>query len=247
MLGAGVLGLPSAFREMGWVGSTICLVIITAMSVYDGLILGWLRGSDETITSYGLLALKHARRFSPRAGRFWMRFTQIIGSVFILGSCTIYLVTCKISVMEVFQRCAANSSATDNSCSLVGCSDRGLADIDPTLWLLITAAVLYPLVHIRSLSDATIVSYIGVLTIAVVNTIIIARCISDAINGTHHGSGTYDRTLMDFVNGLTKLAFAYGGHVLMIDIHSEMANPGDWPKAVYLSQSFMFVNYAIVG
>jgi proton-coupled amino acid transporter len=247
MLGAGVLGLPSAFREMGWAGATVCLVIVAVMSLYGGLLLGWLRGSDSSIHSYPALARRYARNLGPAAGQFWMRFTQIIGGAFILGSCTIYLVTCKISIMEVFQGCPANTTAGNTTCDLTGCTEHGIADIDPTLWLVITAATLFPLIHIRSLADASIVSYVGVSTIAIVNAIIVARCASDAIHSNTHPARSYTPSLMDFVNGLTKLAFAYGGHVLMIDIHSEMREPADWSKAVYVSQLFMFINYAIVG
>lgn len=46
---------------------------------------------------------------------------------------------------------------------------------------------------------------------------------------------------------MTQLAFAYGGHVLMIEVQSTMVNPKDWPKALYSSQLFMFANYAVVG
>ena len=55
------------------------------------------------------------------------------------------------------------------------------------------------------------------------------------------------KSLEDFVNGMTQMTFAYGGHVLMVDIQGVMKKPSDWPKSIYVSQTFMFVNYAIVG
>lgn len=46
---------------------------------------------------------------------------------------------------------------------------------------------------------------------------------------------------------MTSLAFAFGGHVLMPDIQSEMAHPREFTKAVMLSQLFLVANYALVG
>lgn len=70
---------------------------------------------------------------------------------------------------------------------------------------------------------------------------------------------------------MTSMAFAYGGHVLMVEIQSEMAKPKEFHKvqcsethdhggpvalcthliivlqAVYASQGFMLMNYAVVG
>jgi amino acid permease len=119
------------------------------------------------------------------------------------------------------------------------------------VWLLISAAVLFPLIQLRSLSDAGLVAYIGVGTIGVVNLIIIGHAIFDLIHNNRPKDYTpanmYPDSFMDFINGLTQLAFAYGGHVLMVDIQSVMARPQDWPKAIYSSQIFMFANYAIVG
>lgn len=99
----------------------------------------------------------------------------------------------------------------------------------------------------RSLSDAGIVAYIGVATIAVVNVTIIARAIYDETGGKSEPTNDTPTSLQDFVNGLTVLTFAYGGHVLMVDIQAVMEKPQDWPKAVWGSQLFMFANYAIVG
>lgn len=136
-------------------------------------------------------------------------------------------------------------------CNDGGCSHNGSANFSTTVWLLISAAILFPLIQLRSLSDAGIVAYVGVGTIGVVNTIIIARAIYDLVQGNRaedfEPSNLYPNSLMDFVNGLTQLAFAYGGHVLMVEILSVMERPQDWSKAVYASQLFMVANYAIVG
>eukprot|EP00730_Choanoeca_flexa_P017978 TRINITY_DN8717_c0_g1_i1.p1 TRINITY_DN8717_c0_g1~~TRINITY_DN8717_c0_g1_i1.p1 ORF type:complete len:470 (+),score=101.85 TRINITY_DN8717_c0_g1_i1:126-1535(+) len=244
MLGAGVLGLPGATKQMGWLGAVAVLVLITMFSIYGGLLLGWLRNGDKKIATYGQLADTVAAKAGH--GTAWKWFVTVIGNIYILGSCTIYLVTCKLSLMQLFQKPPANGDAASADCTNTGSTKHGIADLSSTAWLLIAAAILYPLIHIRSLSEAGIVSYIGVATIAVVNVVIIAH----ALQSVSHETAPTDvlpSTFLNFVNGLTSLTFAYGGHVLMVDIQSVMAKPQDWPKAVWSSQLFMFANYAIVG
>lgn len=51
----------------------------------------------------------------------------------------------------------------------------------------------------------------------------------------------------DIINGMTQMAFAYGGHVLMLDMMRDMKRPLEFYKSVWLSQIFMFLNYAVVG
>eukprot|EP00045_Choanoeca_perplexa_P019395 m.2746 g.2746 ORF g.2746 m.2746 type:complete len:469 (+) comp4000_c0_seq1:99-1505(+) len=244
MLGAGVLGLPGAVKQMGWFGAVTVLLLITTFSIYGGLLLGWLRRGDKSIATYGQLADAIAAQSGQ--GSIWKWFVNVIGNIYILGSCTIYLVTCKLSLMQLFQKPPTNPDPVSADCSNTGYTHHGVADFSSTVWLLMAAAILYPLIHIRSLSDAGIVSYIGVATIAVVNVVIIAHAVQ-SVAGTTATTEVWPSTFLNFVNGLTSLTFAYGGHVLMVDIQSVMTRPQDWPKSVWSSQLFMFANYAVVG
>lgn len=280
MLGAGVLGLPAACAGMGWIGAIVVILLLTSFSIYGGLLLGILKGGDHTIDTYPELARRAAKSIGPGTAKFWARFCRVIGSIYMLGSCTIYLVTCKISLMLVFQKTQppGHGPAVPAECVTTGSSNDGIANLSQNVWLVVVAGILYPLIHIRSLADATVVALVGVVTIAIVNVVIIANSISEAASGSpngtaHNGSasllalGGYDaadplawsavaarphtqagpESLMQFINGMTQLAFAYGGHVLMVDIQASMAKPSDWPKSVYASQIFMFLNYCIVG
>eukprot|EP01147_Barroeca_monosierra_P001147 gene1147-4366_t len=220
MLGAGVLGLPYACSKMGWVGSAITLVCITMYSIYGGLILGWLRGDDDHIVTYGQLAEKVAK--ITNGGAFWKYFCQI------------------------FQDCASNGTNTSlpAQCNSDSCTEHGITNLSDTVWLLIAAAILYPLIHIRLLMMYSLGAFDN---ICLHRLFIIASTQGRHHSGKSHATALFPETLEDFVNGLTQMAFAYGGHVLMVDIQGVMERPQDWPKSIYLSQSFMFFNYAIVG
>eukprot|EP00051_Salpingoeca_urceolata_P006025 m.80099 g.80099 ORF g.80099 m.80099 type:complete len:458 (+) comp14651_c0_seq2:303-1676(+) len=257
MLGAGVLGLPFAVKGMGWAGAVVVLVFMTCMSIFGGLQLGSLRGNDSSVTTYAALARRCASKcWGPRAAKTWSYFVSTIGYTYILGTCTIYLITMKISVMEVLQKCEkphpglllVQATNTTNTCSSSGCSSKGVADLHDLVWLFIVCALVYPLTYLRSLADAAWVSYVGVATIVVVNSVILVYCVIDATHHKHHSSAPSEhRTFEDFINGLTQLAFAYGGHVLMVEIQSVMRTPTEFSKSVYLSQLVMFANYAIIG
>ncbi|EDQ89622.1 uncharacterized protein MONBRDRAFT_25158 [Monosiga brevicollis MX1] len=247
MLGAGVLGLPYAASQMGWIGAIIILCVITAFSIYGGLLLGKLRGKNLDIVSYAQLA-EYVSDYAGH-GKLWRTFVSAIGNTYVLGSCTIYLTTCKLSLEQIFQKCPDAASTVSAACSDTGCYSHGIADLSNTTWLIIAALILYPLVHIRTLSEAGIVSYVGCGTIAFVNAVIVVHSLTTVSAKHHHAAETdlYPASLKDFVNGLTALTFAYGGHVLMIDIQAVMKQPADWPKALYSSQLFMFANYCIIG
>lgn len=246
MLGAGVLGLPHAVKGMGLYTSIILLAIITGMSVYGGLLLGWIRDT-RPIRTYSDLALHCGNKISPRVG-IWSRFlVTVVAYSYIIGSCTIYLTTMKICLMEMIQKCE-DISTLGAICDQPACSTQGVANLSSTVWLLISMLCVFPLIHFRSLSDASIVSYFGVLTIAIVNVIIVVRCIIvDTDNSAPKAVEPYERSFRDVINGMTSLAFAYGGHVVMPDIQSEMRSPQDFSKSIFLSQFFMLINYSVVG
>eukprot|EP00055_Hartaetosiga_balthica_P007129 m.24101 g.24101 ORF g.24101 m.24101 type:complete len:505 (-) comp5617_c0_seq1:1048-2562(-) len=245
MLGAGVLGLPYACRRLGWISSVVVLTLITLFSIYGALLLGWLRGNDNSIVTYGQLADKVARSCGM-THNFWRHFVQIIGTIYVIGALTIYLTTCRLAMMQIFQKCP--SAPSNPSCGQDSCTKHDVVDWSSNVWLVLAAALLFPVIQIRSLSETGIVSYIGVGTIAIVNLVVLGHLIWDS--SKHSTSSTtklFPDSLQDFVNGMTQLSFAYGGHVIMVDIQSAMKKPTDWNKAVYFSQTFMFANYAIIG
>eukprot|EP00049_Salpingoeca_infusionum_P023107 m.10429 g.10429 ORF g.10429 m.10429 type:complete len:470 (-) comp5562_c0_seq1:3148-4557(-) len=262
MLGAGVLGLPFACRQLGWLSAALVLTFMTTYSIYGGLLLGKLRRGNKHIESYGELA-KYAGSLIGEAG-FWQRFCNVVGYTYVLGSLTIYLTTMKISLMEIFQKCPSappgSTTTTTTTTTTVGphpavdcgstqCSDHlGMVEWKDIYWLLITVAIVYPLTFIKSMSDTGIVSYLGVGTIAFVNIVILENLISESTTGNVvQDHSIFPENLQDFVDGMTQLTFAFGGHVLMVDIQASMHTPSHWPKSIYSSQLFMAANYAIVG
>ncbi|EGD80156.1 hypothetical protein PTSG_10838 [Salpingoeca rosetta] len=261
MIGVGVLGLPYAFAQMGWAVSVVVLVVLTLISMYSSLVLAWLRGTAFDITTYPSLAAYATRGAGKRGSSFHRRFAQIVLYTYLQGVCTIYLITMKIAIEEIFQRCAEDGphSTSDTShttdpalafaCQPASCAPDGVANLPDTLWLVIAAGFVFPFVHFRRLAHATWLSVLGVITILAVNGVIVYRCVQRIIDGTHalDRIEKFHRTFRGLINGITTTAFAYGGHGVMLDILAEMKEPAKFPRAVYASQGFMFFNYAVVG
>jgi solute carrier family 36 (proton-coupled amino acid transporter) len=80
--------------------------------------------------------------------------------------------------MEMFQQCSdSQPSNNDNTtscnttvtCTMSGCTTLGVTDLGDSVWLAVTCGVVFLFVHIRTLKDAGLLSYVGVGTIAIVN------------------------------------------------------------------------------
>lgn len=139
--------------------------------------LGWIRDA-RPIRSYGDLASHCGNKISLRVGIWTRFFVTVVAYSFIIGACTIYLTTIKICLMEMIQTCPSDSGTLDPICDEPACSSsHGIADLPSTGWLLIAMLCVFPLIHFRSLADASFAAYFGVITIAIVNVIIVVRCI----------------------------------------------------------------------
>eukprot|EP00122_Pirum_gemmata_P001264 Pgem_evm1s1128 len=230
MLGAGVLEVPDALNKCGWVLGSIVLTVMTCASIYGGLMLAKLRGEKAYIRSYGDLVyhVLYERFTSERVAKLGRLCTNSIGYVYLFGAITIYLITAMESFSKVFH----------------------FWNLSPTEWIIASAVCLLPLIQIRSLHEASFVSVIGVATIVVVNVMLLVRLITGVVNRSASASEIveYDgQTFSSIINGITSMTFAYGGHVIMVEIMSEMKKPKDFSKSVMSSQLFMFANYAIIG
>eukprot|EP00049_Salpingoeca_infusionum_P018686 m.358335 g.358335 ORF g.358335 m.358335 type:complete len:507 (+) comp18115_c0_seq1:224-1744(+) len=268
MIGVGVLGLPSAFHSLGYIGACLILVLFTLLSMYSGLIIGWMRGDNLQVTTYPDLAFHIMARFGQRTATICKRVVQVLLFTYLQGVCTLYLLTLKLSMEQMMRRCETapvvttlapttttttttidRSGIHDNrvlQCDSQACSDHGFASLPDAVWLIIAAVLVFPFVHFRSLAQARWLSWVGVLTILIVNIFIVARSVEHRIDAGPPPTDHAD-SLQGIVNAVTTVAFAFGGHAVLVDVMSEMQTPDNYPKAIYTSQIFMLFNYALVG
>eukprot|EP00045_Choanoeca_perplexa_P010038 m.100428 g.100428 ORF g.100428 m.100428 type:complete len:490 (-) comp15124_c0_seq1:37-1506(-) len=254
MIGVGVLGLPTAAAGLGWSLFAILLIVFTALSMYSSLVLGWLKGRMASLHGYPELAEAAAKARGPAAQRFYRRLVSGILFAYLQGVCTLYLITIKISLESVFEVCpdASLSNGTASTprgatCEAQACTDHGIMDLPDSVWLFFSVMLLFPFVQNRSLAKNAWLSFVGVATILVVDLVVLIRCFQELSHSDHVRDTYHEWKLLDVVNSITVMVFAYGGHALMPDILAEMKDPKDFPKAVYYSQGFMGINYALIG
>eukprot|EP00730_Choanoeca_flexa_P000149 TRINITY_DN10068_c0_g1_i1.p1 TRINITY_DN10068_c0_g1~~TRINITY_DN10068_c0_g1_i1.p1 ORF type:complete len:500 (+),score=98.61 TRINITY_DN10068_c0_g1_i1:103-1602(+) len=256
MIGVGVLGLPTAVKGLGWGLFTVMLLLFTGLSMYSSLVLGWLKGSMASLHGYPELAEDAAKGRGEKSQKFYRRLVSGILFAYLQGVCTLYIITMKLSLEAVFEQCGdptlTNTTAPTftprgASCESPACTDHGVVDLPDTLWLFFAVVVVFPFVHYRSLAKNAWLSFVGVATILVVDVVVLIRCLEELGKGRHAADTQHHWELRDVVNSITIMAFAYGGHALMPDILAEMKDQKQFPKAVYYSQGFMFINYAIIG
>eukprot|EP00055_Hartaetosiga_balthica_P008322 m.30650 g.30650 ORF g.30650 m.30650 type:complete len:485 (-) comp6240_c0_seq1:1850-3304(-) len=248
VVGVGILGLPKAFSQLGWVLSICILVVVALVSTYSSLILAWLRGASKHITTYPGLTAYVTEYKGEKWSKTYKRIVQAILFAYLQGICTVYLSTMKLSLEQIFQTCSADPDQQSSICEPQGCNDHGVADFPDTLWLLIAAVCAFPFVHFRRLAHAGWLYAVGVLTILIVSVIIIYRCgLQFHKNSWHPTFEIVNDSFVDIINGIVTIVFAFGGHSVLLDIVSEMKDAQSFPKSVYVSQSVMFLCYAVIG
>lgn len=139
----------------------------------------------------------------------WIRY------IYMVGSLTIYLITMRSSLQLILQKCTEAEAGAGGDCGQNICQGPdGVVELHQTVWLFVAAAIAWPLLLLRNLEDVAITSYLGVLTIAVVNVVIIVRSSYEIAHPSHdHDDATHvasETDFVSFINGVTNIAFAYG-------------------------------------
>mmetsp|Transcript_11549 Transcript_11549/g.35303 ORF Transcript_11549/g.35303 Transcript_11549/m.35303 type:complete len:435 (+) Transcript_11549:323-1627(+) len=234
MLGTGVLGLPLALKQTGWVLGLSWLCLAALLSVYSGLLLGRLYRAGSGCKTYADLAYEVChRRYGHNVGAFARSAVMFLAYSYMFGVCCIFVTAMKISIQELV--------------TTVHMSD--------VLWLLLTLVFIYPFVQMQSLHEASFISLLGVATIIVVVAMVVAHVVP-ALFGYRASAlpaavgqltSAEPRSAVVGINGLTTIAFAFGGHVIFLEVISEMRNSKDFSKTVFSSQTAMFLNYIVVA
>lgn len=66
-IGYGILCMPKVYTKLGYLGGTIAVLIVSALTTYTGLLLARIHKEYPDINSYERL---FSRTFSPAAGKY---------------------------------------------------------------------------------------------------------------------------------------------------------------------------------
>lgn len=216
IMGTGVLGLPAAMANLGWVLGVLSSVSFAAASTYAALLLSRVRNElYNSAESYADLALH-------TGGEGFAAFTRC--TVLLTWSTLLpyYLLASAESMQGLF-------------------AGTGLALWQ---WTLVVAALLFLPLQARSLHQLTSLALASTVAIVIADAIILTVLVGEARRGAApgatHSVGVPEGTSAIQVFGhLSSFTFAYQGHSVILEVVREMAEPRDFPRAVVVANIIM--------
>ncbi|OIV98631.1 hypothetical protein TanjilG_12754 [Lupinus angustifolius] len=222
LCGVGILTIPYAVKEGGWL-SLIILLVFSIICCYTGILLK--RCLDnypelETFPDIGQAAFGIAGRLC----------IAIILFMELYASCVEYITLMSDNLSSLFP----NANVT-----------FGGADIGTHQVFAITAAILVlPTVWIKNLSLLSYVSVGGIFATILVTLCLFWVGIADQV-GYKPGAKVFDLANLSVAIGI--YGFGFGGHAVFPSIYSSMKEPANFQSVLYVSFAFCLAMYTGVA
>ncbi|CEP13531.1 hypothetical protein [Parasitella parasitica] len=220
--GTGILGLPMALKQGGWVGLVI-LFLAWSMSIYTASLLIkclYAGGGDkQRLATYKEVA---TASFGVVGG--WVTF--FFNAWILLGGPVLYLV---LSGQNLNALCKGT-----------------VAEIGDTPWIIISCIVVaIPFILVKTMKDIAWISALGVVAIVITVLVVLIMSAIDKPNQVyiHHDVVIWDM----FPIALSTIAFSFGGNVVYPHIEASMKKPQDWTKVAAGGLSTCAALYLIVA
>ncbi|KAL9558556.1 hypothetical protein MBANPS3_000846 [Mucor bainieri] len=220
--GTGVLGLPMALRQGGWIGLVI-LFLAWSMSIYTAnLLVKCLYaggGEAKRLTTYKDVA---TAAFGTVGG--WITF--FFNAWILLGGPVLYLV---LSGQNINQLCRGT-----------------VGELGDTPWIIISCVVVaIPFILVKTMKDVAWISALGLVAIVVTVLVVLIMSAIDKPNqvNIHHDVVIWDM----FPIALSTIAFSFGGNVVYPHIESSMKKPQSWTKVAAGGLSTCAALYVVVA
>mmetsp|Transcript_32158 Transcript_32158/g.51145 ORF Transcript_32158/g.51145 Transcript_32158/m.51145 type:complete len:479 (-) Transcript_32158:353-1789(-) len=223
VVGAGVLTMPSAFADLGWVLGIVLLTSMMLVSVYTGCAVSRVRCIFPNSFNFVLMA-----RYSVK----W-KFMQFLAGVTVMGSLLTGLAAYLLAIAQSVQMCFYDSQW----CTLI--------------WLSIVTGLFVP-VQIQTLSSSRWLVYANagfILLVVLVTSIYLLMNGAEYHKEHPVTTEVWPRNLtwVKFFNGFSKMAFAYFGHYMYCELMTEMRLPEDFPKTYAIAAPFQYALYLLAG
>ncbi|KAL1520143.1 hypothetical protein AB1Y20_023615 [Prymnesium parvum] len=223
ILGTGVLGLPYACAQLGWVLGMISCIFFCCTSVYSGVLLSAVKNEMyPAATSYLHVA-------QEVGGPGFALFTRVAILATWAALLPYYLITCIKTLSGIFPN----------------------AGFCPYQWSFIVAACLVPLLQLRSLHMISYLCLASTVAMAVAVVIFLSSLISmqiDAHDGANHSHVETDLwppdpNFLDVYRNTGSFIFAYQGQSMFLEIIREMRQPRHFPRSVFFANMITMTVY----
>ncbi|KAI4341842.1 hypothetical protein MLD38_026517 [Melastoma candidum] len=225
LCGIGILAVPSAIYEAGWL-SLLLLAVFSLVCCYTGVLLKRCLDSSPGLKTYPDIG-------QAAFGVYGRLIVAIILYIELYASCVEYTIMIGDNLATLFPNAYANVAG-------LGLGPHQLFAIAATL-------VALPTCWLRNL---TLLSYISVS--GVVSSILIVFCLLwvGVVNdvGFHPGGTAIKIASLPFAAGI--YGFCYAGHSVFPNIYTSMRRPSQFPVVVILSFGFclfMYLGVAVCG
>lgn len=218
--GTGILGIPFALRQGGWMGLLI-LFLAWTMSSYTAVVLIRLLyvNGKVRLNSYKEVA---TTAFGPIGG--WVTF--FFNAWIALGAPILYMVLAGSNFNQLARGTAGE-----------------IGDIEWTI--IISAAVCIPFVLVKTMKEVAWMSAVGVVAILIVVFVVWIQAIRDRPDAAliEHNAVIWEM----FPISLATISFSFGGNVVYPNVEASMKNPRNWAKVAWGGLSTCGAMYLIVA
>ncbi|CAI9098296.1 OLC1v1034917C1 [Oldenlandia corymbosa var. corymbosa] len=222
LCGIGILSMPFALKEGGWL-SLILLLVFAVITCYTGILLKRCLGSSpglETYPDIGQAAFGVTGRV----------FIAVILYLELYSSCVEYLIMMSDNMSLLFPHAHLELF--------------GFYLNSYQLCAIISTLVILPTVWLRNLSSLSYISVGGVIMLVIV---VICLLWVGVINevGFHPAGTALNLAKLPVTIGL--YSFCYGSHSVFPNIYSSMKEPSRFPSILVISFSMAFILYTGVA
>ncbi|KAL1591838.1 hypothetical protein SLS59_010016 [Nothophoma quercina] len=224
-IGLGVLSIPSAFDALGLIPGVICLLGIGGMITWGNYVVGTFKRNHPEV--YSIVDV--GEKIGGKIGKEFMSVAFMLWWICVAAAGFSSIST------------AFNALSLHGACTAV--------------FVAVAAAIGFLTGSIRTLGKITWLAWAGVVSIIVaLLTLTIAVGLQDRPAEAPQ-TGPYvsnykligDPTFNEGMNAINTFVFAYAGTPAFFAVISEMRNPKDYNKAMYICQGTMTAVYLLVG
>ncbi|TFY56367.1 hypothetical protein EVG20_g8950 [Dentipellis fragilis] len=246
----GILSFPSVFHRLGMFGGVFTTVAMAVLSWQTGYVLVEFKNNHPGVMNFADAGTVIAGKWG-----FWLFGSMlIIKTVFLAGS---HALSGSIALGSISDHAICNIAwsvivAVVSFLCVVYHYFLFLLALGPgTEWVRMDARLTVP----RTFEKVSYISFVSVTAIlAACFVTIIASGVQPPKDLPKYPSlgpvawhAFENHGLIDTINAITNIIFAYGGHVAIFSFASEMRNPADFKYSLALVQTVATIFYVIVG